>query len=340
MKNTMLAPGKIRPSFDRLRTNGFFGARPANGETVRPEQPAVRACRRVVASLMVALMLTSGFVHADVEVKDDSGATLHLAQPARRIVTLAPHLAETLFAAGAGDRLLVGTVEYSDFPEAVKKVPRVGGYSRLDLEAVAALKPDLIIAWQSGNAPAHVDKLRALGFPVYISQPNRIDDVAVEIERFGTLAGTSRVANLAAAQFRQRLASLQKRYSQQPPVRTFYQIWKQPLMTVGGEQIISNVIRLCGGDNVFEKLGALAPTVTVEAVIAANPEAIIASGMGESRPEWLDDWTRWTSITAVARDNLFFVQPDLIQRHTPRLLDGAERLCQQLETARGRRPPR
>ena len=337
MKNTMLAPGKIRPSFDRLRTNGFFGARPANGETVRPEQPAVRACRRVVASLMVVLMLTSGFVHADVEVKDDSGATLHLAQPAKRIVTLAPHLAETLFAAGAGDRL-VGTVEYSDFPEAVKKVPRVGGYSRLDLEAVAALKPDLIIAWQSGNAPAHVDKLRALGFPVYISQPNRIDDVAVEIERFGTLAGTSRVANLAAAQFRQRLAGLQKRYSQQPPVRTFYQIWKQPLMTVGGEQIISNVIRLCGGDNVFEKLGALAPTVTVEAVIAANPEAIIASGMGESRPEWLDDWKRWTSITAVARDNLFFVRPDLIQRHTPRLLDGAERLCQHLETTRSRRP--
>ena len=294
--------------------------------------------RTLFQSLFAALIcLAAGFAHADVEVKDDSGATLRLAQPARRIVTLAPHLAETLFAAGAGDKL-VGTVEYSDFPEAVKKVARVGGYSRLDLEAVATLKPDLIIAWQSGNAPAHVDKLRALGFPVYISQPNRIDDVAVEIERFGTLAGTSRVANPAAAQFRQRLAALQKRYSQQPPVRTFYQIWKQPLMTVGGEQIISNVIRLCGGDNVFEKLGALAPTVTVEAVIAANPEAIIASGMGESRPEWLDDWKRWTSITAVARDNLFFVQPDLIQRHTPRLLDGAERLCQHLETTRSRRP--
>ena len=109
-------------------------------------------------------------------------------------------------------------------------------------------------------------------------------------------------------------------------------------MTVGGQQIISNVIRLCGGDNVFEKLGTLAPTVTVEAVIAANPEAIVASGMGESRPEWLDDWKRWTSITAVARDNLFFVPPDLIQRHTPRLLDGAEQLCQHLETTRSRRP--
>jgi len=334
---TALAPEKIRSSFDRLRTNGFLRTRSAGRSAVRPEQPAMRACRRV-ASITLAIMFTlaTGFASADVQVKDDSGATVRLAQPAHRIVTLAPHLVETVFAAGAGDKL-VGAVEYSDFPLAAKKVPRVGGYSRLDLEAIAALKPDLIIAWQSGNAPAHVDKLRALGFPIYVSQPNRIDDIAAEIERIGVLAGTRAVADPAAAHFRERLAGLQKRYGQRPPVRTFYQIWKQPLMTVGGQQIISNVIRLCGGDNVFEKLDTMAPTVTVEAVIAANPEAIIASGMGESRPEWLDDWRRWTAITAVARDNLFFVPPDLIQRHTPRLLDGAERLCQHLETTRSRR---
>ena len=274
---------------------------------------------------------------AEVEVKDDSGATIRLAQPAQRIVTLAPHVVETVFAAGAGDKL-AGTVEYSDFPAAAKKIRRVGGYSRLDLEAIAALKPDLIIAWQSGNAPAHVEKLRALGFPIYVSQPNRIEDIAAEIERIGILAGTRAQADPAAKRFRDRLAGLQQRYSQRPPVRTFYQIWKQPLMTVGGQQIISSVIRLCGGDNVFESLATMAPTVTVEAVIAANPEAIVASGMGESRPEWLDDWKRWASITAVARDNLFFVQPDLIQRHTPRLLDGAEQLCRHLETTRSRRP--
>ena len=121
-------------------------------------------------------------------------------------------------------------------------------------------------------------------------------------------------------------------------MRTFYEIWKQPLMTVGRQQIISDVIRLCGGDNVFGQLETMAPTVTVEAVIAANPEAIVASGMGEARPEWLDDWLRWTTITAVARGNLFFVPPDLIQRHTPRLLDGAALLCRHLETARSRRP--
>ena len=283
------------------------------------------------------LLAIAGVAGAEVRVKDDTGANVRLTQPAQRIITLAPHLAETLFAAGAGAKL-VGTVEYSDYPEAVKKVPHVGGYSRLDLEAVVALKPDLIIAWQSGNVPAHVDKLRSLGFPVYVSQPNRIDDVAVEIERFAVLAGTSSIGNAVAANFRQRLSDLEKRYSKQVPVRTFYQIWKEPLMTVGRNQIISNVIRLCGGKNVFDGLETMAPTVTIEAVIAANPEAIVASGMDAARPEWLNDWKRWPLITAVTRDNLFFVPPDLIQRHTPRLLDGAERLCQDLETARSRRP--
>ena len=292
----------------------------------------------MLKSLFVFVFLAgTGLAGAEIMVKDDTGATARLTKPAQRIITLAPHLAETLFAAGAGEKL-VGTVEYSDYPEAVKKVAHVGGYSRIDLEAVTALKPDLIIAWQSGNAPAHVDKLRSLGFPVYVSQPNRIDDVAVEIERFGMLAGSGRIANAAAANYRERLAGLQKRYSRQPLVRTFYQIWKEPLMTVGRNQIISNVIRLCGGENVFVALETMAPTVTVEAIIAANPEAIVASGMDAARPEWLNDWKRWPALTAVARDNLFFVPPDLIQRHTPRLLDGAERLCQHLETARSRRP--
>ena len=282
-------------------------------------------------------ILVSSLAVAEVVVTDDSGATVRLARPAQRIVTLAPHLAETVFAAGAGEKL-VGTVEFSDFPEAVKKVPLVGGYSRIDLEAVAALRPDLVIVWRSGNIPAHVDKLRALGLPIYVSEPERIEDVATEIERLGVLAGTGDVAKAAAALYRQRLAGLQQRYSSRPTVRTFYQVWKQPLITVGGQQIISSVIQLCGGENVFAALASMAPTVTVEAVIAADPEAIIASGMDAARPEWLDDWKRWASITAVARGNLFFVRPELLQRHTPRLLEGAERLCQHLETARTRRP--
>jgi len=292
------------------------------------------------AVLLLSLALCGGAAQAaDIVLKDDTGATLRLPAPARRIVSLAPHITENLFAAGAGGQV-VGTVDYSDYPEAAKKIARVGGYSRLDLEAVAALRPDLIIAWESGNAPGHVAKLRSLGIPVFISQPNRIEDVAELLEKFGQLAGTSAVANGAAARFRARLAEIRKQYSGQPRVPTFYQIWKQPLMSVGRQQIISDVISLCGGSNVFGQVEQMAPKVSEEAVLAANPEAIVASGMGDSRPEWLDDWKRWKQITAVARDNLFFVPPELIQRHTPRILEGAARLCEHLETARHRRPAR
>jgi iron complex transport system substrate-binding protein len=292
------------------------------------------AMNKLLLSLIFAV--ASNLALAEVTVTDDTGAVVRLSQPARRIVTLAPHLAETLFAAGAGDRL-AGTVDYSDYPEAARKMPKVGGYSRLDLEAIVALKPDLLIAWHTGNSPANIDKLRALGFPIYVSQPNRLEDIADSIERLGQLAGSSEAADAAARQFRARLADLQKQYSGKPVVRMFYQIWKQPLSTIGGKQIISTVIRLCGGENVFGKLKTLAPVISVEEVIAANPEAIIASGMDEARPEWLDDWKRWPTMTAVARGNLFFVSPDLLQRHTPRLLDGAEQLCRQLEMARGKR---
>jgi iron complex transport system substrate-binding protein len=261
---------------------------------------------------------------------------VRLKEPARRIISLAPHVTETLFAAGAGERI-VGAVEYSDFPEAAKKLPRIGGYSKLDLEAIAALKPDLAVGWASGNSPAHIDKLRALGIPIYLVQPERIDDVAVNLERYGELAGTQAVAREAAASFRNRLAELRGKYAARPQVRVFYQIWKQPLMTVGGGQVISDAIRLCGGENVFAELKPLAPKITVEAVLAADPEVIVASGMGEARPEWVDDWRQWQGMTAVQRDNLFFIPPDLIQRHTPRLVEGTARLCAQIETARGKR---
>ncbi|RTL55809.1 MAG: cobalamin-binding protein [Rhodocyclaceae bacterium] len=273
---------------------------------------------------------------ADVQVNDDSGAVIRLAAPAKRIVSLAPHVTEVLFAAGAGDKL-VGAVEYSNYPAAAKKIPRVGSYARLDLEAIAALKPDLLVAWESGNAPAELTKLRALGLTVYVTQPNRIEDIPRDIERYGRLAGTEGVANAEAGRFRARYGELGRQYSQRPAVSVFYEIWKQPLMTVNGKQIISDVLRLCGGRNVFADLPLLAPTVSVESVIAADPEAIVASGMDESRPEWLDDWRRWGAMTAVKRDNLYFVPPDLIQRHTPRILEGATQLCAQLENARGKR---
>lgn len=291
---------------------------------------------RMLKLLPLLFWALSSTVGAEIVVRDGTGATVRLARPAQRIVTLAPHLAETVFAAGAGGQI-VGTVDYSNYPAAAQKITRVGGYSRFDLETVAALKPDLIVAWESGNAPAHIQKLRRLGLPVYISQPNRIEDIADEIERIGTLAGSGKTADAAAAAFRQQLADLRARYAARPVVRTFYEVWYRPLKTVGKHQIISSVIRLCGGENVFDALEVMAPDVAVEAVLAADPEAIVASGMGDARPEWLDDWKAHAGLTAVKRQNLFFIPPDLIQRHTPRLLDGAELMCRHLETARARR---
>lgn len=286
--------------------------------------------------LLWLLALLACTARAEVALSDDTGASVRLPAPASRIVSLAPHITETLFAAGAGERI-VGAVDYSDYPEAAKKIPRIGGYSRLDLEAVVALRPELAIGWVSGNSPAHIEKLRAAGIPVFLVQPERIDDVAKNLERFGALAGTTEVAARAAADLRRQLAALRARYGTRPKVRVFYQIWNQPLMTIGGGQIISDVIALCGGENVFAGLKALAPQVTVEAVLAADPEVIVASGMGEARPDWVDDWRKWPQLTAVRRGNLFFIPPDLLQRPTPRLLDGAARLCEQLETARGKR---
>ncbi len=289
--------------------------------------------KRLCLSALCALSCLPA--RGELVVTDVSGASIRLAAPAKRIVSLAPHITELLFAAGAGERV-VGTVDYSDYPPAAKVLPKVGGHS-LDLEAVVALKPDLVMGWQSGNAAASVARLRALGLTVHLSEPNRIEDIAGELERAGLLAGTEATANAVAKAFRERYAALTARYSRRPPVAVFYQIWKQPLMTVNGKQIISDAIRLCGGRNVFAQLPILAPTVTLEAVIVVNPEVIVASGMGESRPEWLDDWRRWKTLDAVARDNLYFVPPDLLQRHTPRILDGAEKLCTHLETARRKR---
>lgn len=305
----------------------------------------------VLKTSLVALFLFSTFcistqaapVHAPahapvpIVVKDDTGREIRLSKPAQRIVSLAPHATETLYAAGAKNQI-IGAVDFSDYPPEAKTITRVGGYSRLDLEAILRLKPDLIIAWESGNSPAHVEKLRAMGIPVFVTQPNTMEDVATQLENFGRLLGTEKTANEAAANFRQKLEQLQTNYSSQPKVTVFYQVWKEPLITVGKPQIITRAIQVCGGENIFGSQPQLAPTVSLEAILSANPEAIVATGMGEAKPEWLDDWKRWPRLLAVQRDNLFHINPDIMQRHTPRILEGTEILCGMLETARQKRP--
>ncbi len=282
------------------------------------------------------LMLFSVVVRAGVTVVDDTGATITLAQPAQRIVSLAPHTTELLFAVGAGKQI-VGAVDYSDYPEAAKLIPRVGGYSGFDLERVVMLKPDLVVAWRSGNTNAAVEKLQQLGLKVYLSEPRALDDVATNLERLGTLAGHATAGRQAAADYRNELKQLQQRYAGATKVRLFYQIWNSPLMTINGQHLIGRVIDLCGGQNIFASLPTLAPQVDLEAVLLANPEAIIASGMGYDRPEWLDEWQRWPELAAVKSGTIFVIHPDIINRHSPRILKGAAQMCDQLQAVRARR---
>lgn len=274
-----------------------------------------------------------------ISVTDDTGRELRLVKPAERIVSLAPHVTELLFAAGAGERI-VGVAAYSDYPEAARSLPQIGGYNNVDLEAIVALRPDLVIAWASGNRQAHVDKLQALNIPVYLNESRDLAGVARSLEQFGLLAGTHELARQAAADFRARWDKLAHAHAARPGVRLFYQIWHQPLMTVNGQHLISDVMALCGGQNVFADLGPLTPTLGTEAVLAAAPEVIIASGMDVSRPEWLDAWRNWPGLPAAQMNNLYFIPPDFLQRPTPRILEGAEMLCGFLDEARNKRPRR
>lgn len=270
-------------------------------------------------------------------VVDDVGRRVTLEAPAERIISLAPHLTELLYAAGAGERL-VAAVSYSDYPPAARELPRVGSYDHLNIEAILWYQPDLVVAWKSGNPERQLQRLLDLGLTVYISEPRSLQAIADTLVRLGTLAGTRKQALAAANAFRERLAQLRARYADRPTVSVFYQIWNRPLQTLNGEHVISDVIRGCGGRNIFAELPAIAPRVSVEAVLKRDPEVIVASGMGRSRPNWLGMWRAWPELTAVARDNLFFVPPDIIQRHTPRILDGMARLCRQLQRARDKRP--
>ena len=285
--------------------------------------------------LLTAIVLSALTVQAYsvVEVYDDEGTQITLAIPAQRIVSLAPSLTELIYSAGAGENL-VGVVEHSDFPAAAKALPIVGRFDLLDIERILELDPDLVVAWQTGNPRSSVHQLRQLGLTVYVAEPKSLAAIPSHIERLAVLAGKELNDLKVIYDFRQKLEVLDSKYRHQSPVTIFYQVWDRPLITAGGNELINDIIRLCGGRNVFANIRRVAPKVSREAVLKRNPEVIIASGMDIERPEWLDDWLRWPSLKAVANKNLFFVPPDLLQRHTPRALLGAAQICDQLDQAR------
>ena len=298
--------------------------------------------RPLLALTFIVAIFSSTQARAEaLTVIDDTGATVTLAAPAQRIVSLAPHVTELLFAAAGGARI-VGAVSYSDYPPQATSIPRVGDNKSLDLERIVAMKPDLIVVWRHGDALRQIDRLRELHVPLFFSEPHRLDDIPVTIDKLGILLGTSAEANKASNAFRHDITNLRTRYASQPPVSVFYQVWDDPLMTLNGTHIVSEVIELCGGRNVFADLKPLVPTISTEAVLAADPEAIVTATPGATSSEHalpsLDTWRKWPSMKAVARGNLFGIDGDLINRPTPRLAVGAAALCVDLEAARTRRP--
>ncbi len=295
---------------------------------MRGLRPLARRLVATVGAVAAAVALAAGAA----EVRDDAGQVITLAQPARRIVSLAPNATELLYAVGAGPRI-VGAVAGSDWPPEAKALPSVGDAHALDLERIVALAPDLVVTWPYTVA-AQVAVLRARGIPVFTLDPGTIDGIANGMERLGELAGTRATAAQQAKQFRERLARLRAQYAGTPTVRVFYEIWGQPVYTIGGRHLITQALAACGGENVFAALVTPAPLVSVEAVLATQPDVIVAGASDAVRPAWLDLWKRWPAQPAVARGHLYTVDANLLHRAGPRFVDGVEALCGALADAR------
>lgn len=287
-----------------------------------------------LAGCVLALM-AAPLAAEPITVTDDAGRTVTLEAPAGRIVTLAPHLAEMLFAVGAGEQV-VGVSRYSDYPEAAQRLPRIGDARGVDMEAVLALEPDLVVAWGSAPQDGAARRLQSLEMPVFYSEPASLDGIADTMERLGRLSGHARQASGVAVQLREDVEALAAAYRvpEDERLRVFYEIWHQPLMTVGGGHFISEVIELCGGRNIFHALKGSSPRVDMEAVLAHDPQVILGTAADDDDRSLARRWATYPEIHAVSRQQVFTLPPDLIGRPTPRLLAGARMVCERLEKAR------
>jgi len=270
---------------------------------------------------------------ASITLSQANGDSLTLPGPAGRIITLAPNLAELVFAAGAGGSLKA-VVEYSNFPEQVAQIPRVGDAFRIDLERIIQLNPDLVIAWKSGNPQTALQKLQQLGISVWQVEITRPEQIADIVEQISDAAGTRSTGEAVALQLRDRLARLKKQNADKIPVSFFYQIAPRPLYTVNSQHIISRSLAICGGNNVFSDLPALAPQISRESVIIANPQVMIAPETAGDPPALLI-WQDWPQLQAIQNDNMVYLPADEISQATPRLLDSIELACKNLDQVRG-----
>jgi iron complex transport system substrate-binding protein len=261
------------------------------------------------------------------------------APPAPRIVSLSPHITELLFAAGAGAQL-VGVDDASDYPPAALQIPKVGEATALDIEGLLRTAPSIVIVWETGTPPQARAQLARLKLRVLLTEQRHLDDIGAALVEFGRLAGSSPVADEAARRYRADLAALRERYRDRPRLKVFYQVWDRPLYTLSGEHLVSEVLSLCGGDNVFAGLSTLAPVVDREAVLARNPDVILIGAAGADGRRQAAAWNGFSSIAAVRNGHVYPVDPSLIGRMAPRILQGVQQVCSALDRARSDLPAR
>lgn len=286
---------------------------------------------RIGSALLATLILLPAAQGA--VVTDDDGRRISLPHVPTRIISVAPGATEMLFAAGAG-KLVIATVEYSDEPRAAKEVPRIGDGIAVDMERVIALKPDVVVVWPGGGNPAQIAQLERLGFPLYRQQVNALRDIPGSLRRLGSLAGTQPVAENAAKNIETRLAELRQRYGNSRPATVLLQVWNHPVYTVGGKHLMTDALRLCGARNVFGDLAERGPAVDVEAVIARDPDFIVAVAPPGSAAAWLADWKRFTHLRAVRDDRLIEFEDWRLSRLGPSALGGTEALCRAIDSKR------
>mgnify|MGYP005988608753 FL=1 len=250
-----------------------------------------------------------------------------------RIIALAPHIVENLFAIGAGDNI-VGTVDYADYPSEAQSIERIGGYYGISLEKVLALKPDLVIAWKSGNQSEDLAQIERLGIKVYLSNPTTIAGVADELLTFGEFTGNIEQSQQAANAFTQKLNGIVKSQQDKKNITGFYQLWAEPMMTVSKNTWISQLIETCHVSNVFAQSVTDYPQISIENVIVTKPQVIIIPDEKSKTPQPVVNWQKWPEVPAVKNDQFISVNADLLHRFTPRMLDGLADMCDKIDASR------
>lgn len=235
-----------------------------------------------------------------------------------RVVSLAPSLSEIVVELGAAG-LVVGVLDGGDRPAALVNVPSVGRYGQLDMERLLSLKPDLILLWPGSVGPAQREQLQRLNVPVYVAEPHNLEQLTRQVQAIAEQLGRADAGLGLADQLRRRLAELRQRYQRAEPLRVFYQVWNQPLYTVGGEQIISDALKVCGARNVFDDLKLPAPQVSIESVLQRDPQLILVGDQAQ-----LEAWKVWPTLFERVR-----LVPDKgLERPSGQMLEAVARLCQ------------